>query len=708
MIRGDRMKNKRLIRGISAVLVFAMILTCFANVNFESRAEDQVIDRFYVLDENGNPVSVEITQGDVENSAEPEKYTVEISNETEQEVIGEYDDLEEANETYQSAVEQSQSANTYTSSARSKRSVETAEGQDISLLDSNGNLVATTKSVVGVVRFARNQGLIYYKELDTGRQGYLSGSSVGDAAYIRTDSDGVVCKVSGVTMKVEQKYVASIDTYSANQKVSYYSVSSDGYLIHTFTYYSGSTLTTSSTRVGYQPSYLEKGKTYYSYDGHYFYTSFSNMISDYQNGTYGKAVNVNNPYYNYYQYLSFHTTAPFTGSQYDSYVTANKSNSVMSKTGNDFVNTQNKYTINSLMMFGVAINESAWGTSNIAKTKNNLFGLDAVDSNPNESADKFSSLAACIEDFAYGWMHTGYLDGMDSRYRGPHLGDKHSGINVKYASDPYWGEKAAARGYYFDTAKQDYGRYTIGIAKSGNINFYKEASTSSTRIYTSEAGSGGNLFDFPVVILGKETGANGTVFYKVISDISLTDDRNGRNVSAVFNPYRDYLYVKASDINIVFNGSDAGVGGKIEKPDDVVNALFLSNADSYLTGFSLGGDVSSIISRIASLGSGCSVSVQKADGTQITNGTLATGMTMTITVDGVSKSYTVVIRGDVSGDGKLSAIDYVKVRNYLDGSSSLKDAFLKGADTSGDSKVTAIDYVKLRNHLDNKSTISQY
>ena len=87
-------------------------------------------------------------------------------------------------------------------------------------------------------------------------------------------------------------------------------------------------------------------------------------------------------------------------------------------------------------MFGIAINESSYGNSNIAQTKNNLFGLNAVDKSPTESANYFSNVDQCIEEFAYEWMSQGYLDGNDYRYRGPHLGDKRSGINVKYASDP--------------------------------------------------------------------------------------------------------------------------------------------------------------------------------------------------------------------------------------------------------------------------------
>ena len=83
---------------------------------------------------------------------------------------------------------------------------------------------------------------------------------------------------------------------------SYYSVSDNGYLLHNYTYPSGSSYALRSVRVRYQPSYLAKGTRYYSYDGHYFYTDFSVMIADYRNNTYNNAVNKSAPHYNYYQY----------------------------------------------------------------------------------------------------------------------------------------------------------------------------------------------------------------------------------------------------------------------------------------------------------------------------------------------------------------------------------------------------------------------
>ncbi len=121
----------------------------------------------------------------------------------------------------------------------------------------------------------------------------------------------------------------------------------------------------------------------------------------------------------------------------------------------------------------------------------------------------------------------------------------------------------------------------------------------------------------------------------------------------------------------------------------------------------MGSNITTILTKVSALDSNIQAVVKKADGTQITSGIVATGMTMSITTNGSTIDYSIVIRGDVNGDGKLSALDYVKVRNYLDGVSTLQNVYLKGADASGDGKVSALDYVKLRNHLDNKSTIVQ-
>ena len=91
----------------------------------------------------------------------------------------------------------------------------------------------------------------------------------------------------------------------------------------------------------------------------------------------------------------------------------------------------------------------------------------------------------------------------------------------------------------------------------------------------------------------------------------------------------------------------------------------------------------------------------------MTTGIIATGMTISITTNGTTIDYSVVIRGDVNGDGKQSALDYVILRNYLDNKYTLNGAYLTSADSNRDGKVSALDYVVLRNYLDRKGTIVQ-
>ncbi len=567
-------------------------------------------------------------------------------------------------------------------------------------------------NTIGIVRFKSSDDLVDYVEVDSGRTGYFNYKYGADAAYIRTEGSGaqeyVICKLAGVVMKVnKEQFVEKIVSYQ-DQKISYYFVEDNTYLRHNYTYYTGTTLKETSICIGYKPDYLMQGIKYYSYDGHYFYTQFETMISDYRNNTYANAVNVNAPYYNYYQYLSMHSTAICTAEQFDAYVAAKATSSKMLKKGSAFVGTQNKYTINSLIMFGVAGNESNWGRSDIANSKNNLFGLNAVDSNTG-NADKYNSVETCIEDFAYGWIHKGYLSGRNWKYRGPHLGDKRSGINVKYASDPYWGEKAAANA--FNAGKSDYGRYTLGIVRGDMINFYKEADTSSKVIYTSDASDGSYIYDFPVTILEKVTNARGELFYKVASDMSLKTDRSERDVNAIYDVNRDYVFVRAKDIQIVFengaNITNPETNGQGKTQAEVLAMMQVVSVDNYLTGFAVGSDISTEIAKVRALDSSIHIAVKNANGAEITGGTIATGMTITITTNGSTVNYSVVVRGDLNGDGKLSAVDYVKIRNYLDGASSLSGAYLKSADASGDKKVTALDYVKVRNHLDGKSAVVQ-
>ncbi|QIK69980.1 endo-beta-N-acetylglucosaminidase [Erysipelothrix sp. HDW6C] len=327
---------------------------------------------------------------------------------------------------------------------------------------------------------------------------------------------------------------------------------------------------------GPAPSYLKAGSLYYSSDGHYFYSNVNTMISDYASGSRTNSVNQSYPFYNYYQYLSYRTKSNITAAQLDSYIKNQKGFTQVVPKGQDAAKNQSmfvgapasffaygtKFGHNPLISFGIAINESGWGRSWLAINKNNMFGHSAYDSKPNE-ADDYPTVDFGIKVHSTYFLNWFYLDFDSPVSRGGYLGDKSSGINVSYASDPHWGEKAAAHYYALDKhfGSIDYNKQTIGITlNASQVNLRKEPSTASAKVYNTE------ILGQSVLILGSTTGEsiNGNnIWYKIASDPLLDSNRNllpwitgGANREANYNYDNSYVYIHSSNVRIVA-GKDA-------------------------------------------------------------------------------------------------------------------------------------------------------
>jgi hypothetical protein len=66
--------------------------------------------------------------------------------------------------------------------------------------------------------------------------------------------------------------------------------------------------------------------------------------------------------------------------------------------------------------------------------------------------------------------------------------------------------------------------------------------------------------------------------------------------------------------------------------------------------------------------------------------------------DTLKGSYTNIVRGDINGDGDISALDYIKVRNHImDKNVITGGVYQKAADANKDGKINALDYVRIRN-----------
>lgn len=106
--------------------------------------------------------------------------------------------------------------------------------------------------------------------------------------------------------------------------------------------------------------------------------------------------------------------------------------------GPAFVGAGQQRGVNPLYLVAHAIEESAFGTSRIAREKHNLFGIAAYDSDPG-AALSFPSFQACIE-YEAKFVLDDYLDPQGPFYHGPTL----RGMNVAYATDQRWAYNIAA------------------------------------------------------------------------------------------------------------------------------------------------------------------------------------------------------------------------------------------------------------------------
>ena len=86
---------------------------------------------------------------------------------------------------------------------------------------------------------------------------------------------------------------------------------------------------------------------------------------------------------------------------------------------------------------------------------------------------------------------------------------------------------------------------------------------------------------------------------------------------------------------------------------------------------------------------------------------VGTGTTVTIQSGNMVESYSIVIYGDVDGNGKITAVDYVLVKNHIMGTNRLNGAAYKAADVNRDGSISAVDYVNIKNYIMGTNNVIQ-
>ena len=240
------------------------------------------------------------------------------------------------------------------------------------------------------------------------RLSYISQGSIVAVSASGAQGERLPVQISGLSGFMNKSDLVAVN--ASDEFIPHYT--SDGrYIYHELSPYT-------SVRVAPHSSSMAIGKKYYSADGVNFDT-----------------FKVENPFL----YRDLRKPTNYTAAELDKvYSLMNINGSRLAGKGEVFKEAEKRYQVNALYLMAHSALESAWGRSQIAKDKNNFFGIAAYDTTPYDSAKSFDNVDKGILGAAK-WIRENYID--EGR---THLGNKSSGMNALYASDPYWGEKIAS------------------------------------------------------------------------------------------------------------------------------------------------------------------------------------------------------------------------------------------------------------------------
>ena len=230
----------------------------------------------------------------------------------------------------------------------------------------------------------------------------------------RSTANGrIPIQIAGLTGYVNASQVTAV---SSNDTFIPDYVSDGKYVYHRYSPYS-------KVMVAYHNANMQVGKSYYSADGINF-------------GTF----KLDHPF----QFSNLKSRTNYTAADINRlYSLMGANDSKLAGKGATFKAAEQRYGVNALYLVAHSALESAWGRSKIAKDKNNFFGISAYDDTPYTSATKFDDVDSGIMGAAR-WINSKYLHNSGYPANGAHLGNKASGMNVNYATAPYWGESIAS------------------------------------------------------------------------------------------------------------------------------------------------------------------------------------------------------------------------------------------------------------------------
>lgn len=234
-----------------------------------------------------------------------------------------------------------------------------------------------------------------------------------------------------------------------------------------------------------------------------------------------------------------------------------------------------------------------------------------------------------------------------------------------------------------------------------------------------EAGLTANISSVYLASLARqESGANGSratsgqeFTYKGITYIGLYNFYNiGANSSAESPILAGLVWASGGSTSVIVNGNKEENNDSNENNNntdnnenteeivvlneqEVLTKLGVEKKNDCLLGLSINTTLGSLKQKLPDL----ILSIDNVGD----EGIIKTGQRITITDGFTTFIYTIVVSGDVDGDGAIGATDYVKIKNYImeKENSELNIEQSLASDVDNNNEIGATDYVKIKNSI---------
>ena len=222
--------------------------------------------------------------------------------------------------------------------------------------------------------------------------------------------------------------------------------------------------------------------------------------------------------------------------------------------------------------------------------------------------------------------------------------------------------------------------YLSSLSVNGNYLFKEPTDETNFRLNLSEASTSIDIAATKVARTSSISGTGSVSLTKTIESIPI-------KVTAANGDIRTYTIKVSRDGNISLDISE------------ILRVLNIKNDGKYIYGIQVGTNITEILNKIKNQENRATITAFDKNGKAKKDGCIASGDTVNIKTDREEKNYTIAIRGDGNGDGKIDKLDAVAVLRDYYGYEKQSGINKKMLDVNGDNKIDKLDaHVILRDY----------